>query len=596
MEEWNDIVIRTSLCLLLFELTRFFSVFCNISCSARAFLKEVTLHGWTEYAMDDKNNDLRRRIFRVKLTQAKAHEELAEWEAAQKILDDLNHNLPYLPPGDAAALETERARCALQLGDYAKARDSAYFATKTVRAGRRVPGNHRLLAEALKQLGEVEEAVEVAKIGVVYEDPWDLKNKEANKATYAKLAVLAEERAEARRKEEAFLAMWGKVLSIAQEKHEEKDTPTSWESIKEKDWDMLAGDGEDGDNDDSLPAFGEEETALKVQEATRTALMSQEEEPEPLEGAWADGPKSAKEELSYIESGPEEECLTEYVDIMLTKGARKNINGLEVEKRKAFVRKLDDLAFGRGGRTTRKALVGCRNVRIFETYLDNSRAAHRILWTELDKKSICIWYVVKHTRVSKMMKMIDEADERSERRLTSASALLSGSSEMDVDAHQKTIGSDRIFLDPFSDTPLKVYEIPRDEILKLASPKWTPRLHLTKQEKEIVATDGTILLLGRSGTGYVYCCSQARTISADMFCVSLYDRCLHVAEKRFAFVSALLAIAIMLTSTLNSDSCLLHDRFEFAISFQTLLVRSMMKKISIFESWTFSLSRSFSMH
>ena len=103
-----------------------------------------------------------------------------------------------------------------------------------------------------------------------------------------------------------------------------------------------------------------------------------------------------------------------------------------------------------------------------------------------------------------MMKMIDEADERSERRLTSAAVLLSGTSEMKVDAQQKTIGTDRIFLDPFSDTPLKVYDIPREEITKLESPKWTPRLHLTKQECEIVQTEGTVLLLGRSGTGYVF--------------------------------------------------------------------------------------------
>jgi len=434
---------------------------------------------------------------------AKAHEGLGEWERAQSILEELTHHVPFLPPDDVAALQTERARCALQLGDYDRAQTYACAATEHV--GRRVPGNHRLWAEALRQLGEVEEAMEVVKTGIVYEAPWDLKNKQANQAAYAKLAVEVEERAEARRREEAFLAVWGKCISIVREKYEDKDAPTSWESIKEKDWDMLGGDGEDGYNDyndDSLPAFGEEETALKVQAATRTALLAQEDETDPSEGAWADGPKSGIEELAYIESGPEEECVIRYEeDIMLTKGARKNIDGLDPKLREMCVRKLEDLAFGRGGKTTRKALVGCKNVRIFETYLDQSRAGHRILWTELDKKSICVWYVVSHKRVSKMMKMIDEADERSERRLTSATAMLSGSSEMEVDAQHKTIGSDRVFLDPFSDTPLKVYAIPRDEILKLASPKWTPRLHLTKQEKEIVATDGTVLLLGRSGTG-----------------------------------------------------------------------------------------------
>ena len=96
-----------------------------------------------------------------------------------------------------------------------------------------------------------------------------------------------------------------------------------------------------------------------------------------------------------------------------------------------------------------------------------------------------------------MMKLIDEADERSTRRLTAATAVLKGVTEMDVDPTQKTIGEDRIFLDPFSDTPLKVYDVPKDSIMKLSSPKWKPRLHLTKQEREIVSTDGTVLLLGR---------------------------------------------------------------------------------------------------
>jgi len=79
--------------------------------------------------------------------------------------------------------------------------------------------------------------------------------------------------------------------------------------------------------------------------------------------------------------------------------------------------------------------------------------------------------------------------------------MLKGGTSLDVDAQHKMIGEDRVFLDPFSDTPLKVYDIPRDSILKLNSPKWKPRLHLTKQEREIVDSDSTVLLLGRSGTG-----------------------------------------------------------------------------------------------
>ena len=40
-----------------------------------------------------------------------------------------------------------------------------------------------------------------------------------------------------------------------------------------------------------------------------------------------------------------------------------------------------------------------------------------------------------------------------------------------------------------------------DEFEKLNDPTWKPRLHLTTRERQVVETSGTVLLLGRSGTG-----------------------------------------------------------------------------------------------
>ena len=34
---------------------------------------------------------------------------------------------------------------------------------------------------------------------------------------------------------------------------------------------------------------------------------------------------------------------------------------------------------------------------------------------------------------------------------------------------------------------------------------WTPQMHLTREEKEVVEAKGTVLLLGRSGTGKTVC-------------------------------------------------------------------------------------------
>ena len=454
----------------------------------------------------DYHRALRRRIVQLRVLQARAHTQLGDIARAEDILNEVpSYYLIALPVSDWAGVSMEWAHRAMKDQLWSDAEQCARDAMQTFRAGRRVPGNHRIWAHALRELGRVEEAMEVVKRGIVYEAPWDTRNKQKNWAAYEELAKEVEARAEVRRKREAFMAVWGEVLIAVQEKIETKDSPTSWQSIKEKDWDMFGDDENDKDMDDSLPAYGEEETALKVQAATRAALAAGAvEESEHSEVAWTQ--TTAAQELAVAESGPEEVCIKEYVDVKLTKGALKDIEKLDTVTRENAVRKLNDLAHGRGGMTTRKALVGCKNMRIFESYVNNTGAGERILWTELGENSICVWYVPKHKNVSRMMKMIDEADERSERRLTSAAVLLSGHTEMSIDAHNKTIGDDRVFLDPFSDTPLKVYDIPREEILKLVSPKWKPRLHLTRQEREIVQTEGTVLLLGRSGTGYVVIC------------------------------------------------------------------------------------------
>ena len=458
------------------------------------------------------NDALRRRVAQLRVLQARAHAQLGDCARAEQIL---NEDVPVLLNGvpsmtEWAAMSMELAQCAIQGQRWSDAELYAREALQKLRVGRRVPGSHRLWAQALRELGRVEEAAEVVKRGIVYEAPWDTRNKQENWAAYEELAKEVEARAEARRKREAFMEVWGQVLGTVQEKHEEKDSPISWQTIKEKDWDMFGDDENDKEDlDESLPDYGEEETSLKVQAATRAALAAgAAEESEHSEVAWTQ--TAAERELASVESGPEEKCIKEYIDIKLTKGALKDIEKLDTVTRENAVRKLDDLAHGRGGMTTRKALVGCKNMRIFETYVNNTGAGERILWTELGDNSICVWYVPRHKNVSRMMKMIDEADERSERRLTSAAVLLSGKTEMCVDAHTKTIGDDRVFLDPFSDTPLKVYDIPREEILKLVSPKWKPRLHLTRQEREIVQTEGTVLLLGRSGTGYVVVCRNER--------------------------------------------------------------------------------------
>ena len=113
--------------------------------------------------------------------------------------------------------------------------------------------------------------------------------------------------------------------------------------------------------------------------------------------------------------------------------------------------------------------------------------------------SLLIWYVAKHKSVSRLIGLIDDAESRSKRQLASASTL--SDFKRDYNGEDESADEERIMLDPLGDTPLKLYEIGIDEVKMLSDVKWKPRLYLTSRERQIVETNGTVLLLGRSGTG-----------------------------------------------------------------------------------------------
>ena len=66
---------------------------------------------------------------------------------------------------------------------------------------------------------------------------------------------------------------------------------------------------------------------------------------------------------------------------------------------------------------------------------------------------------------------------------------------------------DMCLLDPCSNSPLKIYEADLDTIEESESGSNRLRskfpLRMNKMEKEVNAHEGTLLLLGRSGTGIV---------------------------------------------------------------------------------------------
>jgi hypothetical protein len=100
------------------------------------------------------------------------------------------------------------------------------------------------------------------------------------------------------------------------------------------------------------------------------------------------------------------------------------------------------------------------------------------------------------------MEKIVEAVARSSRQMITTSA--SSLAEFAADADLDDLAPSNVLLDPDADTPLKLFLVRYDDISRLDS-SWQPPLYLTTEERLIVEKEGTVLLLGRSGTGKTVC-------------------------------------------------------------------------------------------
>ena len=111
-----------------------------------------------------------------------------------------------------------------------------------------------------------------------------------------------------------------------------------------------------------------------------------------------------------------------------------------------------------------------------------------------------VWFVAKHKEVSRFMKLIDDSKSRAARQQVPESLI----SELQHDnLLPHSTQKKEILLDVFGNVPLKLYDVTLHSINDITMDTWTPKLHLTTEEQEIVNGEGTVLVLGRSGTGKV---------------------------------------------------------------------------------------------
>ncbi|KAL9182922.1 hypothetical protein ACHAXT_004201 [Thalassiosira profunda] len=188
----------------------------------------------------------------------------------------------------------------------------------------------------------------------------------------------------------------------------------------------------------------------------------------------------------------------DWSQFLVTSHVVKFIRNGDPKYREIFVKRMKQLGAGERSYKLQKPLKGFESV-IYEVYLEQ-KSGFRILWTQ-EAESIVVWFVAKHKNVSRLAKLIDDAKNRTARQQLPSTFV----SELDGNSASRPAATREILLDALGNVPLKLYDVNFDSIEDVANASWAPPMHLTEEERKVVETKGTVLLLGRSGTGKTVC-------------------------------------------------------------------------------------------
>jgi hypothetical protein len=419
-------------------------------------------------------------VFWIMTKKVMALEGMRNWEAALECLAILCGTAGF-DTGKFKSLSQTKSNCLREIGDLSA---SLVEGQRFVSEDRRVPGAHKPLALVHKAMGDMEEARRVVNRALFYEEPWNPANKIENKMLFDSFSVEIREEEERRRKEEAFLDVWEPVLKLV-ENDDSARKELTWSDVKVKGYDMF--------DDDEANAELMDETAQKLEAAALSALTVADQEPTQDVVNTADSEVYGGDTTTIPDETEVKATLVQFDHIKLTDNVVKWLERSDSKFRGLFVDKITRLAAADGpdGRKYMKRLAGCKT-RIFETYLEQ-KSGQRILWT-FSGENLLIWYVAKHKDVSRLIGRIDDAESRSNRQLSSATTLpdFQIDENEDFQHDENTPGGQpidlgRILLDPLGDTPLKLYELHREDLNKLITGTWQPPLYLTREENMIVS-------------------------------------------------------------------------------------------------------------
>eukprot|EP00986_Skeletonema_menzelii_P020165 scaffold30419_cov154-Skeletonema_menzelii.AAC.1 len=287
-----------------------------------------------------------------------------------------------------------------------------------------------------------------------------------------------------RRLEEShqFTNIWGRVISSIGS----VSTSTCWTDIREQLIDIKVG------LDDEMLNDTDQRLNRATNEAVEEEYIQRDDENVPDE--IIDSEELASHDDVSNEAARQLDDRNQWLSFHMTSHVVKFLQQGDKKYRSFFVRRMRQLASGERSRILQKPLKGSKGL-IYETYLEQ-RSGHRILWTE-ESGRLVMWYIAKHKQVSRLMQLIDDSKSRSARQQIPDSLV----NELQHEGLLPQNEPKEVLLDIFGNVPLKMYDVDFNTISEIAKESWTPQLHLTDEERDIVEEEGTVLVLGRSGTG-----------------------------------------------------------------------------------------------
>jgi hypothetical protein len=339
-----------------------------------------------------------------------------------------------------------------------------------------------------------------------------------------------------------FLSTWRGVLRLMEKQDDCADV--SWVQLK-RNLDVYL-EGEDANDDELL--IREERADVKLDPADVTAsgadgggeTLAQADELDSSDSANTNAAVPPRGEgivdlviaaQPSLEDEAAADALPEFKKVMWTNDMLKWFKRADERYRDLLKARLTQLDSGQRSHHLMKRLVGFEHP-IFEAYLDN-KVGFRILWTEF-RATIggsrfvgpLIWFVSSHDRVSRYASLIVDSLNRVTRQAKNKMySWVNDGISMDLEP-------DSVLLDPKGNVPLKLYEFPRHDLYRVTDKEWTPALRMTSKEREVIEMDGSVLLLGRSGTGKTICVVNRMTHDRQITTVIGPFKQLFVARNR----------------------------------------------------------------